>query len=1010
MKTLYQQLEEALRHHVTNMSMPDGTTQDEVYQSIRQIMRENPDIFWFSHQWRYTEDDHTIRFRYTISKEKSRKAKEQIDNVVEHDFLINDLSQLTQAEKVMVVYKWVAMYCKYNIYSAYNQTIFSVFVWRNSVCTGFAKAAQYLFKLLGIESKLVFGTLHNAEKGSRHCWLVVKVDGVWYHIDPTFAVPEIHDLLVKAGVEPVFGYDGLVYNYFCCDTDTVRQSRIIEEEDTLPYCVSTIDHKPLQSLKIAVHRTIEAGHQGVKGCLLSDSGSSASVYLWHTNDKSQKVVKVYKNDSSGKLMLHEYYMMRDVTNSSHVIHVGGTTDSPNGLIIEQSTPLADLLCCHYYQLSAHHFCNLLLDVTEGLQDCLNHGIYYRDIHLNNIYRTDKGLYVLGDFGSCVKTDGKNPSNLGGVGSPWYMAPETYKEGQFDETSATYGVGMLAYFLLNDLYPPLWREEGKGSLSKRTYGSPLPPPLLLKNPSCAFEQQMEAVIKKALAYEPTDRFESLSEIAHAIKGCLALVKDDYLLVGGGTSERLSRLSTTIKDFPKETNDESSDISFDMVGDVENLSADTPIDNDGCCDIVNNIIFGIVNNIDNDEQDVDFESTAITPDILVSNGKTKNQTYIPEQGLNQGHSMKDLIFDPITGDFILVDKGSVQENSDRINDFASTAIRPSESWSSPAPCSPPPSSQRERINDFASTAIGPNSMGEDACRTYQPKCKAERKPENSSKPSFWSNFFGKKNKKAEDDQVFSSVFAPSEVNRKSHMLVQVFLHLAEEEFIVERLATESDPRAERRDYIPLHTRLQRGDAVNIELNVYGESLLFNKKRMVRWQGSFTKCSFDYLVPDTLNIDELSCEINLYVNGVLIGDMRFVTAIVERPQKLNAEIKSRKFERIFISYAHQDAPRVKDFALAYKAQGVDYFYDRHNLDAGDVFEEKIMQYIDSADLFILCWSENAAKSDYVKKERMRAMQHAYPQKNHQDATLKIYPISIEPRTTLPDDMIEIYNFEEV
>ena len=976
MKTLYQQIEEAIRHYEANMTVPDGTTQDEVYQSIRQIMRENPDIFWFSHQWRYTEDDHTIRFRYTISKEKSIKAKAQIDNVVEHDFLINDISQLTQAEKVMVVYKWVAMYCKYNIYSAYNQTIYSVFVWRNSVCTGYAKAAQYLFNLLGIESRLVFGTLHNAEKGSRHCWLVVKVDGVWYHIDPTFAVPEIHDLLIKAGVEPAFGSDGLIYNYFCCDTDTVRQSRIIEEEDTLPYCSSTIDHKPLQSLKIAVHRTIEAVQQGVKGCLLSDSGSSASVYQWHTNDKSLEVVKEYKNDPSGKLMRHEFEMIRNVSNSSHVIHVGGTTDNPNGLIIEQATPLADLLCCHYYQLSARHFCNLLLDLTEGLQDCLNHGIYYRDIHLNNIYRTDKGMYVLGDFGSCVKMDRKNPSNLGGVGSPWYMAPETYKEGQFDETSAIYGVGMLAYFLLNDLYPPLWREAGKGSLSRRTNGAPLPPPLLLKNPSCAFEQQMGAVVKKALAYEPTDRFGSLSEIAQAIKGCLALVKDDYLLVGGGTSERLSRLSTTTKDFPKETNDESSDISLDMVGDAELLSLEdttTLFDNDGSFDIDDNII------IDDDEQDVDFESTAITPEILVSNGKTEDQTYIPE-------------------------------NSHRINDFASTAIGPRFGWRSPAPCSPPPSSQRERINDFASTAIGPNSMGEDACRTYQPKCETEKTPPNSSNSSFWSKLFGKKNKKAEDDQVFGSVFAPSEVKTKSHMLIQVFLHLVEEEHKVERLAMKSDPKAERRDYIPLQTRLRRGDAVDIELNVFGETLLLNKKRTVRWQGSFTKCSFDYLVPSTLGIDELSCEINLYVNGALIGDMRFITTIMERPRKLNAEIKSRKFERIFISYAHQDAPRVKDFALAYKAQGVDYFYDRHKLGAGDVFEEKIMQYIDSADLFILCWSENAAKSDYVRKERKRAMQHAYPQKNHQDATLKIYPISIEPRATLPEDMIEIYNFEEV
>lgn len=34
-------------------------------------------------------------------------------------------------------------------------------------------------------------------------------------------------------------------------------------------------------------------------------------------------------------------------------------------------------------------------------------------------------------------------------------------------------------------------------------------------------------------------------------------------------------------------------------------------------------------------------------------------IREQGQNQGHSMKDLVFDPVSGDFVLVDKGSAHE---------------------------------------------------------------------------------------------------------------------------------------------------------------------------------------------------------------------------------------------------------------------------------------------------------------------------------------------------------------
>lgn len=34
-------------------------------------------------------------------------------------------------------------------------------------------------------------------------------------------------------------------------------------------------------------------------------------------------------------------------------------------------------------------------------------------------------------------------------------------------------------------------------------------------------------------------------------------------------------------------------------------------------------------------------------------------IRDQGLNQGHCMKDLVFDPVSGDFVLVDKGSAHE---------------------------------------------------------------------------------------------------------------------------------------------------------------------------------------------------------------------------------------------------------------------------------------------------------------------------------------------------------------
>ncbi len=262
----------------------------------------------------------------------------------------------------------------------------------------------------------------------------------------------------------------------------------------------------------------------------------------------------------------------------------------------------------------------------------------------------------------------------------------------------------------------------------------------------------------------------------------------------------------------------------------------------------------------------------------------------------------------------------------------------------------------------------------------------------------------------NEVYSSIFAPAEVKRKSHMQVQVYLHLFEETEKVKSLAQESDKNAERRDYIPLSLKLKKGDKVDVEFNVYGETRLMSERKSIIWQGSFTKCSFDYFVPKDIDVDELSCEANLFVNGAMIGEMRFITQIVNSPRNLNPEILSHRFNRIFISYAHQDAQQIKLLALAYKAQGVDYFYDRDSLAPGDVYEEKIFDYIDSSDLFVLCWSKNAAASDYVAKEKGRALLRAYPQLSQRDATLKICPISIEPRADLPSDMKEVYNFEVI
>ena len=275
---------------------------------------------------------------------------------------------------------------------------------------------------------------------------------------------------------------------------------------------------------------------------------------------------------------------------------------------------------------------------------------------------------------------------------------------------------------------------------------------------------------------------------------------------------------------------------------------------------------------------------------------------------------------------------------------------------------------------------------------------------------SIFMGIARRRQKND-VYSSIFAPAEVKRKSHLQVQVYLHLYEESEKVKSLAKESDKNAERRDYIPLSLKLKKGDKVDVEFNVYGETRLMSERKSIIWQGAFTKCSFDYFVPKDINVDELSCVALLSVNGVPVGEMQFITQVVELPRQLNPEIIAHKYSKVFVSYSHQDESKVKFLHEGLELGSVPHFFDRKYLKAGDVFPQVIQDYINSADLFILCWSENASKSEYVQKERLQALGRAFPQvKPENAAKLRIYPMSIEPRAELPSDMKEIYNFEVI
>lgn len=1088
MDTLYKQVKQTIRQYEEILHVDKDVTVSDIRNAIRWVMRDNPDIFWFAHQYHFDEASSTIHFQYTFSPERVKTIQQSINDVIDNDFCIGYVKTLTRQQQIIYVYKWLVSYCNYNANSAYNQSIYSVFVRKNSVCTGYAKAAQYLFNLLGIESCLVFGRLHNDKEDGRHCWNLVKVDNEYYHFDACFGDSILDNVAIKSGVQELFKIDSINYNFLCVSTDEILRTRTIEDITTLPDCSNSWSKTLINSLALIKLKQRE----DIKGCLLSHIGSSADIYLC-SKDKNT-VLKVFRPNSKTTSQ-EEYHYMQQTKDCRHLLQCNEdyTDITHNTVAIEQSTPIVDLLCSHYYELSLKGLIKMATDVALAWKECQERGVLYRDIHVCNIYRSNDGIFKLGDFGSCTnKFDLKET-----VGNQWFIAPETFVSGVFTEASAVYSISMVMYFILNNLRPAFWTQGCEDeALQKRMNGHNLPTPAGCINLPPHIKTKLDKFFRAASASLPKERISSVAEFICELERLSFYCDDsDYIIHRKGFSldfdldaenndgldvcwvsheanhryameDEVEQVCTTAISLPTSayTNNIVLDDATISVDDVEefartrrgwndecdSVEPNNSSDSDWCSDFRVDEIESLAYSISlptppHDANIVESDSSCNVDehwmDAFViesvhnatkesNNSRYSYESFVPLSSLSDNTRLKKLKSEyEKTITYLTRQQNllkSVQSQIDELKkkkNEIEIQIKNS------------PGMIASAVGGFLSSIIGgfAGIAGALAGSTSTPSDEAEEKLLECDKEleakiaqaqmceRHIKGFIQQKDNLEKElafleeqnkyNEVYSSIFAPAEVKRKSHLQVQVYLHLYEESEKVKSLAKESDKNAERRDYIPLSLKLKKGDKVDVEFNVYGETRLMSDRKSIIWRGSFTKCSFDYIVPSNIDVEELSCVALLSVNGVPIGEMRFITKVIETPRQLNPEIIAHKYSKVFISYSHLDESKVKFLHEGLELGSVPHFFDRKYLKAGDVFPQVIQDYINSADLFILCWSENASKSEYVQKERLQALKRAFPQVQPENAAkLRIYPMNIEPRAELPSDMKNYYHFGEI
>ncbi|HLI69349.1 MAG TPA: protein kinase [Ktedonobacteraceae bacterium] len=169
--------------------------------------------------------------------------------------------------------------------------------------------------------------------------------------------------------------------------------------------------------------------------------------------------------------------------------------------------LRDYLFRHK-QLTLEETASFLSQIASALQYAHDHGVVHRDVKPSNILLRQDGYAYLVDFGLAKAIQGAEVLTSVGamVGTPEYMAPEQ-SNGLSDYRSDIYSLGIILYQMLTGQLPFLAESPVAVSL-KHIQSTPTPPRML----NDAIPQSIEDVILKAMAKDPTDRYQAASALS------------------------------------------------------------------------------------------------------------------------------------------------------------------------------------------------------------------------------------------------------------------------------------------------------------------------------------------------------------------------------------------------------------------------------------------------------------------------------------------------------------------
>jgi serine/threonine protein kinase len=179
------------------------------------------------------------------------------------------------------------------------------------------------------------------------------------------------------------------------------------------------------------------------------------------------------------------------------------------------------------RLSWQNAFRLLKPVAQALAHAHENQIIHRDVKPANILVSRSGEPMLSDFGIAKLLENEGTTELtatgAGVGTPEYMAPEQGM-GKADERADIYALGVVLYQVITGHVP--YRADTPLAVLIKKNTEPLPRPTRFVPDLPA---AVEYLLVKALARDPSQRYQSMNQFIEAL---------DKILASGGTLDGLT----------------------------------------------------------------------------------------------------------------------------------------------------------------------------------------------------------------------------------------------------------------------------------------------------------------------------------------------------------------------------------------------------------------------------------------------------------------------------------------